>query len=202
MDRIQPMTTVHVVAKDATRFLNQPIIKEGIKKVAGSITFIFGLVEMYDICQILRGREISTELDINGPRWSRVANKIIILAAKISLILSASVTHPGVFLLSRAVSFLCTAKQLEGFFGPDTTFVENPWHPRHVMSFAAVILAIPSIVQTTCKGVSWVQKKFQVPSKDKQNRWLIDAKVRIMALFNSLTSRPFLHMGNQILKAI
>lgn len=35
-------------------FLNQPLIKEGVKNVAGVATFAFGLVEVYDLYQILR----------------------------------------------------------------------------------------------------------------------------------------------------
>jgi len=42
----------------AVRFFNQPLIKEGIKNVAGVVTCAFGIVELYDIYQIMRGREI------------------------------------------------------------------------------------------------------------------------------------------------
>jgi len=39
----------------ATRFLNQPVVKENVRKASSFFSFAFGLIEVYDICQILRG---------------------------------------------------------------------------------------------------------------------------------------------------
>lgn len=183
--------------------LSQPLVKEGVKNIAGSVTFVFGLVEIYDLCQILRGRQISTEVSLNSPRWIQVANKVVIVCAKTSLILSAGVSRPGVFIISSLMKCFFSTAQLERLFGPNTIFAINPWHPRHVISIAAVILALPSVVQSTYKGINWTYKKIlqyqdMPPSIHNLQPWLTDAKVRLMTIFNTITSRPTLHIGNQL----
>lgn len=188
----------------AVHFLNQPIVKENIKKIAGIATFIFGLVEIYDLCQIMRGGEIATDIDPGEPQWIQTAAKVSIVFAKISIILSAAVSRPGVYVISTLAGRIATQAQLDRLFGPNTIYAQNPWHPRHVASIAAVILAIPVMVQTICLGFTWVNRRVrQLQEEDveidqKQNQgWLTDAKIRLIVLFNTLTSRPVLHIGNQ-----
>lgn len=199
------MTTAAVKAGFAqvVRFLNHPAVKEGVKNIASTAAFAFGLIEAYDIYQILRGREISTETDTHSPKWIQVANKIILLCAKISLILSAATSRPGVFIISTLVGQVFSSEQLEYAFGPNTTFAMNPWHPRHVCSIAAVILALPSVIQSIYRGMHWVYNQF-TQNNDLQNRageqtsWLTDRKTRLMALINTVTSRPTQHICNQL----
>ncbi|MDR3624843.1 MAG: hypothetical protein P4L16_06880 [Chlamydiales bacterium] len=174
--------------------LNKPAVKEGIKNVVSSITFVFGVMEVY---AILKGRKISTESSVDTPKWMQLANKVIFICAKISLILSAEVSRPGVFVISVLVGFVFSTAQLEKVFGPNTVFAINPWHPRHVISIVAVILALPSVIQSTYQGISWVYRTICHYHKDPVNSWLTDAKIRLMALFNTCTSRPVLHLGNQ-----
>lgn len=198
------MDSIKLAARDAlsavVQMLNHPPIKEGIKNIAGCITFAFGIVEVYDIYQILRGREITTETYPGYPKWIQIAHKIVIVCAKISLILSAGVSRPGVFIISSLVGSIFSSQQLEKVFGPNTTFAVNPWHPRHLISIAAVVLALPALGQSIYKGARWVYYKIQScasePSVD--TAWLTDAKVRLMNLFNTATSRPVLHIGNQV----
>lgn len=181
--------------------LNQPGVKEGVKNIAGSITFVFGLLEIHDIYQILRGREISNEVASNPPTWVQVANKVVIACAKISLILSAGVSRPGVFILSSFVGGIFSTVQLNRVFGPHTIFAVNPWHPRHLISIAAVIFALPSVVQSTYKGIDLAYKKVRYYQNNRNvQSGLTDAKIRLMALFNTITSRPILHIGNRILR--
>jgi hypothetical protein len=191
----------------STRLLNQPMVKEGVKNIAGTVTFVFGLVEIYDIYQIARGREITTEACLDYPKWIQVANKVIIVCAKISLILSAGVSRPGVFIISSLIECIFSTSQLDRVFGPNTIFAINPWHPRHVVSIVAVVLALPSLAQSAYKGINWTYKKireYQGTSSNRSgvNTWLTDTKVRIMTLFNTATSRPILHLGNQLLRPI
>jgi hypothetical protein len=199
------MSSISGAAKNflnaSVQILNQPIVKEGVKRVLGTVTFAFGLVAIYDIYQISQGREISTETFPNSPKWVQVAHKVIIVCAKISIILSAGVSQPGVFIISSLVGCFFSTGQLDQVFGPNTIFAVNPWHPRHVISIAAVILALPSIIKSTYEGINWAYNKFQeyqTTPPDVQNDWLTDAKVRLIALFNTATSRPTLHMGNQL----
>jgi hypothetical protein len=133
------------------RFLNQPIVKENVKNIAGTITFAFGLVEVYDIYRILKDR-----------KWHQVANCVIDVCAKISLILSAAVSRPGIYIISSIMR--CS----------NTSFAMNPRHPRHIASIAAVILGLPSLVQ----GDS------------------------LRIIFNTITSRPVLHLGNLALQRL
>lgn len=133
-------------------FVNEPLIKEGIKDVAGSVTFIFGAYALYDLSQSLL-----------------TAKKVNALFAKISLIMSAVVSRPVIHVFSY-------------FEMKSSTFQQNPWHPRHVISIAAVILAIPCIVFGNFSG------------KNRKIRWML--------IFNTITSRPVLHIGNQIFHLI
>jgi len=187
--------------KASSALLNQPIVKERVKEVASSVTFVFGLIEIYDLYKIARGdHKISTDVYPKSPRWIQVLNKVVIVCAKISLILSAAVSRPGVFIISSLVGSIFS-------FGPNTLFTINPWHPRHVVSIAAVIFAIPSVLQSTCIGISWIGKKVRhyrnVPvNGEAPNYWLTDSKVRLMTLFNTITSRPTLHFGNLLVSII
>jgi hypothetical protein len=190
-----------------THFLNQPNVKESVKKIAGVATFIFGLIELYDIYQILRGKEISTEIDKNAPQWQQTATKITMVFAKISLILSAATSRPGVFVISNLAGQVLTQTQLERLFGPNTIFAINPWHPRHVASIAATILTIPAVAQMIYLGSCWTYRKVcqlrqDAPLVNDNQGWLTDAKVRMMTLFNTLTSRPVLHLGNQLMRRV
>lgn len=181
-------------------FLNQPAVKEGIKNITSAAAFTFGLIEAYDIYQILCGREISTETDIQAPQWMQIANKIILLLAKISLLLSAATSRPGVFIISTLLGQIFSNEQLESAFGPNTVFAINPWHPRHIGSIAAVILALPSCIQSGYRGMRWVYDQFADSSQHEigeEASWLTDSKVRLMALFNTIGSRPVQHLGNQ-----
>jgi len=90
---------------------------------------------------------------------------------------------------------LFTTAQLEAVFGPNTTFALNPWHPRHVCSIAAVI-------QLMYQGISWICREIEQFQDQPQDHWLTDLKVRIMVLFNTITSRPMLHVGNRIARLI
>ena len=77
--------------------------------MAGCATFAFGIVEIHDIYQILQGQEITTELSSENPKWVEVANKITIVLAKVSLVLSAGVSYPGVFIISTLVGRMLTS---------------------------------------------------------------------------------------------
>jgi hypothetical protein len=198
---------VKYLVNAAVGLANQPLIKESVKNIAGSLTFGIGLVEIYDICQIMQGRAISTEASRGSSDWIQVAHKVVIVCAKVSLILSAGVSRPGVFIVSSVMGAVFSTNQLDRVFGPNTIFAINPWHPRHLISITAVILALPSVIQSTYIGIHWVGKKIlpyqNTPNHDQYVRpWLTDAKVRMLTLFNTVTSRPVLHLGNQLGKLL
>ncbi|MBA3720825.1 MAG: hypothetical protein H0W88_00315 [Parachlamydiaceae bacterium] len=200
------ISSVKDILKTTAQFLNKPIIKEGVKNIAGTTTFVFGAIEIYDIYHIFQGRKISTEINENDKSWSHTASKVTNVCAKISLVFSACTSRPGVFLISKVVSPFSSS--LARVFGPNTIFAVNPWHPRHVVSVAAVILAMPSVVVSGYRGLNFVYKKISSEKellscrKQEDQYWLTDAKLRLMVLFNTITSRPTLHIGNQFSRLI
>lgn len=205
------MNSISGIAKEAVKvtsqFLNQEGVKEGVKIIAGRVSFVFGLMAIYDTCITLKGRAISTEKHLNDPKWLQDAYKGSVILAKISLILSASTTARGVFVISKIVGSIFSTAQLNSAFGPNTIFAINPWHPRHVVSLLAVALALPSFAVSTYKfGKKLYQKiqKEQVDTviKSQSRAWLTDSKVRLFLLFNTITSRPVLHIGNQLARAV
>jgi hypothetical protein len=188
--------------RNAVYFLNQSGVKEGVKNCTGGVTFVIGLIETYDCYEILKGRRISTTIEIDSPRWCQVADKISLISAKLSLILSAVVSRPGRYLISTLVGRIVSKDRLDFIFGPNINFAGNPWHPRHVVSIAAILLAVPSTVQLTYKEGRLIYMKlfklYQTPSIHLSNDriGLTDHKVRLLNLFNIITSRPVLHIGN------
>ncbi|GAB4230955.1 MAG: hypothetical protein Tsb0021_09150 [Chlamydiales bacterium] len=185
-------------------FLNQPLAKEGIKGIAGCVTFVFGAIEIYDMYHILHDLKATSEAYVEYPKWVRIAHKIVIICTKISLILSAGVSRPGIYMISMLTRSIVSSYRLEQIFGPNTIFAVNPRHPRHIMSFVTVLLALPSVIQSTYKGSKWFFQNSQggQSSENLQNGYrLTDARVRMMSVFNTFTSRPALHLANQIMKS-
>jgi hypothetical protein len=185
----------------AVNLLNNSAVKEGIKIVSGVVTFTFGLAEAYDLYLEFSDRQISTEKTTRKRTWIDIAKKISQVMAKWSLILSASVSSVGVFLISSLVGRIFLPSQLEQWFGPNTTYAINPLHPRHVVSNLAIILAIPSLLQSCYEGAKWVGRKIRLLSQEPPRPfegWLTESKRRMMILFNTITSRPVLHFGNQL----
>lgn len=205
------MNSISNIAKEAVKitsqFLNQEGVKEGVKTIAGRVSFAFGLMAVYDTCQTLKGRAVSTEKYLSDSKSLQNAYKASVILAKISMILSASTTGPGVFIISKIAGSVFSAAQLNSAFGPNTIFAINPWHPRHVVSLLAVALALPSFAVSTYKfGKKFCQKlqKEQVCTtiQPQSRAWLTDSKFRMFLLFNTITSRPVLHIGNQLARAI
>ena len=161
------------------QYLNQPPVKIAVKKIIGVAQCVFGLYEIY---QILCGHDFSSKKVSVSSKWVQTAIKAIIVCAQISLLLSAVISWPGAFVISTLIGYVFSAPQLEKWFGPNTTFAINPWHPRHMISFVALILALPFLVQSVYKGI---KKKRKV--------------LHLMVIFNVITSRPLLHYSAHLL---
>lgn len=201
------LDTLRSIFNAPVRFLNQPLVKESVKNIAGTATFVFGLMEIHDVYEILCGREIVSESYPEQPKWVQASYKVIVICAKISLILSAGVSRPGMFIISSLMGCAFSTSQLDQTFGPNTVFSVNPWHPRHVISIVAVILALPALAHSIYNGINWACRKIQqlhvahIQGQDIQV-WLTDSKIRLMNVFNTITSRPALHLGNQLSRFI
>lgn len=196
------MNLVKSATQVVVQFLNQPVVKEGVKNVAGSVTYIFGCVGADKASKVLQGVNIISEDHSAEPEWRQTAYKVSAACALISLVLSGATSRPGVYIIGTLVGTVFSTQQLDQVFGPNTIFAVNPWHPRHVASIAAVILALPAVMQATYDGACWCYRKVSsinepvVPSL--RNEWLTDARIRLMIVFNTITSRPVLHIGNHL----
>lgn len=178
------------IVHSSVNFLN--LHKKGVKYIVGSVTFSFGLVEIYDLFQTL-GKNGFSKQSPNVSSWKQTAHKVVIVCAKISLILSAAVSPPGCVLISALVGRVFSTTQLERLFGPNTIFAVNPWHPRHFVSIIAVTLALPIIFSSVTPLNERMEEKSLL---------LTDRKIKYISLFNTFTSRPVLHLGNQLSRFI
>lgn len=190
----------------ASSLLNTPTIEQTIKECAGIATAIFGVLEIHDY---FSEKNASTT-------WMGGS-------ARFSLILSAATTPSAVKAFSVVVRRLVTHEFLVSTFGPNTIFVINPWHPRHVVSFFAVTSALPTVVTEVFKLAHGgfnklrgyiertdepiddlnVEKAAALEQKSKkQNKFLNAERVKLMVIFNFVTSRPVLHLGNQLARSI
>lgn len=160
--------------------LNRPIVKEAVKNIVSTLTFAFGLIEIYDTCQTLQSRTITSAVSRVHPQWMQAANKVDTLGAEISLLLSAGVSRPGVYIISSLVGSVFSTVQLNRVLGPNAIFAVNPWHPRHVVSIVAVAFGLLSLAQDSSTTT----------------------QTRLMVLFNTITSRPILHICNQLSRRI
>ncbi len=144
-------------------------------------------------------REGSIKGNLSNPDWIQTANKTIDLSAKISLILSTAISRPGISLISLLAKHIFPIKYLEKLFGPNTIFAVNPWHHRHLMSFTALAFAFPLLVRTLCTEMLSFYKNQQEEYSDRCKKGIItNAMLCYMTFFNVLTSRPVLHIENQL----
>lgn len=168
-------------------FLNQPLVKESIKNFCSSFTFAFGFVHLGMLINQRKSNKSSPPLK-GMERTVQIAQT----CTSLSLILSAACSRPSIYLLTSLCDSCLPSDFFEIYFGPNTLFDLNPWHPRHLVSLIALVLALPSPIISvinffrpfTCASIDSVQK----------TSW--------MALFNTLTCRPVLHTGNQLGKLI
>lgn len=154
---------------ESVNFLNQPSIKSAVKDLTGFITCFFGMIEIYYLCKFSKSKEKST----------------LNFISKISLLLSPFVTRQGVFLLTTFATFF--SLQANGLFGQNTIFALNPWYPKHIASIAAVLFAMPALY------ARFFPSKFNFFKNETLNN-----RIFFFLLFNTLTSRPILHLANQL----
>jgi hypothetical protein len=96
----------------------------------------------------------------------RTTVKVIAVCAQLSIILAVLTSRPSLHVY-------------HWILGPTPNFVTNPWHPIHVASIGASVLAIPAVIQSIY-GL-WMGRKELIAK---------------LASFNFFTGRPFLHIMN------
>lgn len=191
------------VLRSGFNFLNYH--KEGIKNILGTIAFTFGVMECYDLYKVFKHRKISPEKVLRADDWIQMCKKVMIIAGRTSLILNAGVSRPGVFLISNIMGKIFTTQQLDRFFGPNSTFVVNPWHPRHLTNIAVSILSAPMALQSTYLNLIWINKKIRnyrksILTKTIQTNAFVYRHLRMKVFFTFMTCRTTLHCGNQVVR--
>ncbi len=165
----------------AISYVNQPYIKQGIKYAIGVPTVGCGALAL---CYVVTGK--TSKFANTSDTWEGTADRITHAMAYVSFVLSATVSPIGVWGISKAVGWCFSSAQVEKVFGPNTVFESNWKHPRHVASLAAVGLALPILVKRIFVS------PFTQGERDLQR----------IALFTVVTSRPTLHIGNQLFQKL
>lgn len=156
--------------------LNQPNVKQNIKNVIGYFTFAIGPWVAVSTVSDLKDRAKTLSLSD--------------LSSRFSLMLHAAVSPTGIIVISKIANTIFSRTTLDRC-GEYTIFAINPWHPRHVVSIAAVLFAIPAFIHVMNKKI--VQKQ-NLQERDN---------VHALALLITLMSRPIQHIVNQqVLKAV
>ncbi|MGH2613157.1 MAG: hypothetical protein ACRDFB_08955, partial [Rhabdochlamydiaceae bacterium] len=158
------------------KIVNQPVFKQGIKYAIGCFTCAIGTKALYDA--------------INGKLYTGYAkssiDRVMLGVAQVSFVMTAAVSPLGIWITSSVMNRIFSSAQLEKAFGPNTIFEANWKHPRHVVSLAAVGFALPLVL-----------KRLFIPSTGKE-----ETRLQGWAFFTIITSRPALHLGNQLAQKI
>jgi hypothetical protein len=119
----------------ALRVLNTPAVKEGIKNLLGTITFVGGVAVL---CRTHKGSS---------------AEKTADFFLKASIVLASVASRPGLYFCGGVISKVATPQTLAKIFGQNTIFEINPWHPRHVLNITANILSGVALI------IKWVYNR-------------------------------------------
>lgn len=176
--------------REAVYFLNAH--KEIIKDIVSVPTCVFGLfgaMRLYDDVPALYDdlRERIVKGEAKTP-WSVTAGKVVRVMTGAALLLSSFTSRPGQAIIGWTAKRLVGEAQLTRLFGPNLNFVTNPYHPKHVVSIAAFLLAIPGALHALYTDL-WqgCGRKLEIP---------VDNYAERMNIYNVLTSRPLLHLLN------
>jgi hypothetical protein len=156
---------------------NQPFIKQPIKNALAAPTIAFACYDLYQLFQKYHGNDPSLE------------QKNTFGLVDVSLISTALMTPIGIKIPEKVFCFLTTSDQRMRWFGPNDVFERTPFHPRHVMSFINLALALPSFLNVCHYAISKIIST-SAP-KTKREDW--------MASWNVFTSRPLQHFVNAVL---
>jgi hypothetical protein len=163
-------------------FLNMAILKEGVKKISGLVSVLFGVIVI--------GAEIASFRTPNPkPRtgWGRV----ILVAAKIS-IFCAALSSPWVVYGAGWVFGKCFPRyDLGALFGPNTTFALNPYHPRHILAVVGSALGLIVLVHKLVKFARGIKSE-----KEEGDLLITNRQIISIAAFNTLFNRTALHLVN------
>lgn len=177
---------------NVVHFLNEH--KEVFKEVLSVPTFVFGIfgaIGLYrDVPELysdLKGR-ITKKEEESAPSWSDTVGKIIKVSTDAAILLNSLTSRPGQAIIGWTATKIVGKAQLIRLFGPNLNFVTNPYHPKHVCSIAALLLAIPGVLNTFYDEI---QQCFGWKIISLQGRG-----IQWINIYNTITGRPLLHLVN------
>lgn len=200
--------TVKVPLKASVEFLSQPAVKETIKKASGIAAATFGIIEVYDLYMVFRGkRPISDEQNSLSPRWMQIGHKFAVLTLKLSIVFHGLASRPCIYVAGKTAGLVMSEARLVSIIGTNTIFAVNPWHPKHILSLGATVCSLPSKVQSVYRTFVWMQSKIthknlQQPKIIPTGGWMSDRRARIISFINTIFGRPFLHGAHLFLERI
>lgn len=122
--------------------------------------------------------------------------------AKMSLRLTHLV-HPNICnTLYNMTAYKLSPDQLSRF-GVGQTFAQNPWALKHVVSITAAAMGGVVVVDTVYRmafAEDTQQEKWKKVNANNQP-WVSDNMIRFLTAFAFFTSRPVLHVTNQLFQA-
>lgn len=189
-----------------SQVLNYPPVKEGVKNFACIPTLFGGLIWITDT----PFEYISGQINYVAPVYSnenlqrnekikRITLTFINTIGDLSFIGSAIATRPCIKCIAFLGGYVSNSLYLEKIFGANTIFASNPWHPRHVISFAP-LLGLPLLIKSIYSTVftSADQLELEDAPFDGSKSIFIPG----LLFYNIITSRPVLHWGNQLVSHI
>jgi hypothetical protein len=196
-------------------FMNCPAVKSNAKNLFDVPKCAFGVLQIIHF-PISTYEQIGTTYSsikqkIQNPnseiKWKEIAADVAIIFGRFSIILNAALSRPGVWAISQLVGRVTSPAQLNRLFGPNTIFAHNPYHPRHVLSFVAVVLATPALAQASYTGLRKVYAKCKkqntrINTQTAQSARLSCSYTQFMCLYNTITARPVLHICNELVSKI
>lgn len=172
--------------------INTPYTKDLVKRVLGDLPFALGILEAG-----LTLKDCFACSDVKDKQPKKVTpdisttSKIVNFVTNTSIFLSTLSSRPGQYIGQRVCERLFAAEQLILYFGPNQNFEQTPRHPRHVISIAAFLLGIPATLKSFVVLAGYAKDNNETETR---RRWI--------ATWNTLTSRPALHLGNALVRKI
>jgi len=176
--------------------LNQPIVKETVNKVVGVGHLAFGALAVYGLYNQYNDLKIS----LDDP-WKETAFEVSKIAFFVGSICTGLTSQPGVFIASYVLGLAFSTPQLERIFGPNTIFVINPTHPRHIISIAGAILMAPATLHSLYEigNIAYHKVSDYLGDRKSGKTFSFD---NFIPLLIQLTTCPVLHLGNGLVSLI
>lgn len=203
--RMEIYSLVKSTAVETLRFFNKPYVKESIKKTIAVSFCIFAVMELYDLIKDFyegfKGKHICQLRIEENVSLSQKAFKSMLVISKVSILIAGIINPYGIRGVKFLFGYFSNLEWFSRLFGPNTNFVSNPLHPRHVLSIGNAILGVPAtfkiLYDTTIEIANKIFGNRACYEESKigfsQNRMISNRRVQLITTWNTILSRPALH---------